>query len=224
MKKIISFAFIFYAPMALASLQVAYFQKENKDRFTQKVKPAFDSSKTCKECELVDLTPYKDDGSYDEKGMQEQIEKVDAQYPLLFFDWNEKKTEKNKALGDLMNKKVAQGAVVLFSAGAPQASEPTVALNQTIAGQVAESIIVGEMLERERLLPHLFYGPEMLTAVKPPREYLGQGLGPVFFASRWASSWNKKKPQEWVSYLKIKKSKAKKMWMDIEDFFPRGSY
>ena len=212
---------LFYSSFSLATLQIGYFQKENKERFAQKVKPIFDSSKTCKDCELVDLTPYKDDGTYDEKGMQEQLEKLSDQYPLLFFDWNEKKSDKNKVIGDLMNKKVAQGSVILFAAGTPPTAEPTVALNQTIAGQVSEAIIIGEMLERERLLPHLFYGPEMLTAVKPPREYLGQGLGPVFFASRWASAWNKKKPQEWVSYLKIKKSKTKKMWMDLEDFFPR---
>lgn len=212
---------LLYSTLAFGGLQVGYFQKENKDRFTQKIKPVFDASKTCKDCELVDLTPYKEDGTYDEKGMQEQLEKVSDQYPLLFFDWNEKKNDKNRVLSDLMNKKVAQGSVMLFSAGTPTASEPTVALNQTVAGQVAEAIIIGEMLERERLLPHLFYGPEMLTAIKPPREYLGQGLGPVFFASRWASAWGKKKPQEWVSYLKIKKAKNKRMWMDLEDFFPR---
>lgn len=203
------------------TVQVAFFQKGNKDTFVKNIKPVFDQNKTCKSCEIVDLTPYKESGDADEGKLSKEIAGVPADYQILFLNWNEKSTEANRELSDALVKKSLQGTLVFFTAGSPLNNEPTISLNKTIAGQVPEAIIVGEMTERERLLPHLFYGPEMLTAVKPPKEFTGQGLAPVFFLSRWVSQWSRQKPSEWVSYLKLRKNKLRKPWLSTEDFFPR---
>ncbi len=204
-----------------ATVQVAYFHKSNKEHFSKQVKPIFDQNKTCKVCELVDLTPYKDSGEADESKLVKEISAVGTDYQILFMNWNEKSTESNRELSEALVKKSIQGTLILFTAGSPLNNEPTISLNKTIAGQVPEAVIVGEMTERERLLPQLFYGPEMLTAIKPPKEYSGQGLAPVFFLAKWVSHWSKQKPNEWVSYLKLKKNKLRKLWLSTDDFFVR---
>lgn len=204
-----------------ALLKVAYFQKDRKDKFDTKIKAIFDQNKTCRSCDLIDRTPYNAKGEFDPDRLMNELEKIDKNFQIIFFDWNERFSEKNRSWTELIIQKQNQGILVMFSAGYPQPKEPALSLNKTIAGQIPEALIIGEMTDRERLLPMLFYGPEMLTAVKPPKEYMGQGFGPVFFVSRWISQWNRRKPNEWVSFLKVKKTKSKKLWLDLEDFFPR---
>lgn len=202
-------------------VQVAYFHKLNKDQFAKQVKPVFDQNKTCKSCELVDRTPYLDSGEVDESKLIREIGALGAEFQIIFLNWNEKATKTNHELSDALVKKSLEGQLIFFNVGMPSNNEPTISINKTIAGQIPEAIIVGEMTERERLLPQLFYGPEMLTAIKPPKEISGQGLAPVFFISKWVSQWSKRKPNEWVSYLKLRKNKVRKMWLGTEDFFPR---
>ncbi len=203
------------------SVQVAYFHKLKKEKFTNQIKSYFDQSKTCKSCELIDRSPYKESGEVDESKLINEISTLGPEFQIIFINWNEKSSESNQPLSEVLAKKSVQGALILFTAGAPLNEEPTIALNKTIAGQIPEAVIVGEMTERERLLPNLFYGPEMLTAIKLPKEFSGQGLAPVYFLSKWVSQWSKRKPTEWVSFMKLKKNKVRKLWLGIEDFFPR---
>ncbi|MEK6773444.1 MAG: hypothetical protein AABY64_05860 [Bdellovibrionota bacterium] len=203
------------------SVQVAYFHKLKKEKFTNQIKSYFDQNKSCKSCELIDRTPYKESGDVDESKLANEISTLGPEFQIIFINWNEKASESNQQLIEALAKKSVQGALILFTAGAPLNDEPTIALNKTIAGQIPEAVIVGEMTERERLLPNLFYGPEMLTAIKLSKEFSGQGLAPVYFVSKWVSQWFKRKPTEWVSFMKLKKNKVRKLWLGIEDFFPR---
>ena len=203
------------------TVQVAYFHKSKNQDFAKHIKPVFDQNKTCKTCELVDRTPYKESGEVDEAKIISEIANLSSDYQIIFLNWNEKNSEATQKLTDELVKKSIGGTLIFFTAGTPLEKEPTISLSKTIAGQIPEAIIVGEMTERERLLPNLFYGPEMLSAIKPPKDISGQGLAPVFFLSKWVSQWSKRKPNEWVSYLKLKKNKVRKIWLGVEDFFPR---
>lgn len=203
------------------SVQIAYFHKSNKDQFSKQVKPVFDQNKTCKSCELIDRTPYLDSGEVDETKLIKEIAALGSEFQIIFLNWNEKATKTNAELSETLVKKSIEGQLIFFTVGMPSNNEPTISLNKTVAGQIPEAVIIGEMTERERLLPQFFYGPEMLTAIKPPKEISGQGLAPVFFLSKWVSQWSKRKPNEWVSYLKLRKNKVRRMWLSVEDFFPR---
>lgn len=200
---------------------VGYFSKESVDNFEKKVKPFFTQYSSCKDCEIVNLTPYNEKGEFDELKLQEKIASLPEDLDFVFFAWNEKSTDKNADLVKNLNLLVQNGKLVVAPAGVPLANDSSCPLNRTLMGQVQDSIIVGELTERDRLLPQCFYGPEMLTAVRPPKDLLGQGYAPLLFVSKFAGSWSKRKSTEWVAYFHQKKAKSRRLWPELEDFFPR---
>ena len=95
-------------------------------------------------------------------------------------------------------------------------------LSRTVNGQVPDIVIIGELTEKERLLARSYFGPEMLTALKPPKDYVGQGYSSLFFVSKLATSWNRKSASaDWLSSFKSTKSRSRKIWPDLGDFFGR---
>lgn len=211
-----------WAQAALPSSKttVIYFGQQRAEEFELKVKPLFvDKARSCKNCELVNFTPYTKEGEVDMEALQERLESLPAGTSFVFFDFNLKVNEANKQLVELLNKKTDSGLVVVGTAGAPKASEASGPLSKTLLGQVHGALIIGELSERDRLMPTGFYGPEMLTALRPPREIMGQGYGPLIFAAALAENWGKRPGADWVEYLKSKKLKNRKIWLDLNDMF-----
>jgi hypothetical protein len=108
--------------------------------------------------------------------------------------------------------------VVVAAAGSPPTTESSSPLSRTVFGQVHDAVIIGELGDRERLLPTGFYGPEMLTAIRPPKE-TGEGYSAMIFVANLAENWPKRSPQDWVEHFKSKKSKSRKLWMGLNDLF-----
>jgi hypothetical protein len=207
---------------AATKVVVGYFSKEPTAIFDTKIKPFFQQqSQGCSNCEIRNLTPYNSKGEYDPERLIEAITAVGDDVSFLFFDWNERSSDKNKAVADLLSEKVSEGRLVIAAAGVPPTNEGTCPLNRTLMGQVADALIIGELAERDRLLAQCFYGPEMLSAIRPPRDLIGQGYSPLYFTSRMAAQWGKRKPGEWLSHLKSRKQKSKRLWPELEEFFPR---
>lgn len=199
---------------------VIYFGQQRAEDFELKVKPLFvEKARSCKSCELVNFTPYTKEGDVDLEALQERIESLPAGTSFVFFDFNLRVNETNKQLVELLNKKTDSGLVIVGTAGAPKASEASGPLSKTLLGQIHGALIIGELSERDRLMPTGFYGPEMLTALRPPREFMGQGYGPLFFAAALAENWSKRPGTDWVEYLKNKKLKNRKIWLDLNDMF-----
>jgi|GEM_PF-1382649 len=199
---------------------VIYFGLQKAEDFELKVKPLFEErARSCKSCEIVNYTPYTKEGAVDMEALYERVETLPANASFVFFDFNMKVNDGNKDLVDLLNKKVDSGMVVVGTAGVPKASEASGPLSRTILGQVHGALIIGELGERDRLVPTGFYGPEMLTALRPPRDMLGQGVGPLLFAAALAESWPKRSGSEWVEYLRNKKMKSRKIWLELGDMF-----
>ncbi|WP_413578791.1 hypothetical protein ACLVWU_11815 [Bdellovibrio sp. HCB290] len=199
--------------------RVIFFGMQNQADFELKVKPLFDSTANCKSCEILNYTPYTAEGAVDEQAMHERIETLPADTSFVFFDFNLKSNEQSKALLEALNKKADSGLMVVGSAGAPKANEASGPLTRTVLGQVHNAVIIGELGDRDRLMPSAFYGPEMLTALRPPKDKLGQGYSPLIFAANLAENWNKRSPQQWNDHFKTKKSKNRKIWMDLNDLF-----
>jgi hypothetical protein len=61
----------------------------------------------------------------------------------------------------------------------------------------------------------------MLTAIRPPKEYLGKGLGPAFFVSKFAQNYSRKLPHDWLVHFRTQKMKSRKIWPQVDDFFSR---
>ncbi|MFS4461251.1 hypothetical protein [Bdellovibrio sp. HCB2-146] len=227
-KTFIAFLLVFFgwgvaksanAALPTAKVSIVYFGLGSSEDFEKRVKPAFQqNASACKNCELVNYTPYKDDGSVDMEELVEKIESIPSDTNMAFFDFNLKANEENKKLVELLNKRAMAGMVVVAAAGTPKDKESSSPLSRTVFGQVHDALIIGELGERERLLPTGFYGPEMLTALRPPKE-MGQGYSAMIFVANLAENWPKRSSQDWIEYFKNKKMKSRKIWMSLNDLF-----
>lgn len=203
--RFIAFSFLFCAVAAVSTKALAedkvvigYFSQDKQEDFEKKVKPVFEQFKgSCKNCELVNLTPYDDKGNYSEKDLLEKVKNPPADMSFYFFTWNKKATPQNQDLVTALGEKVDSGKLVISPTGQAAEGEPGLALARTVMGQAKDVIIIGEIIGNERIMPQSYFGPEMLTAIRPPKEILGQGYGPLYFATRLASVWSKRKPAEW---------------------------
>lgn len=200
-------------------VQVGFIGPFSQAEFEAKIKPFFKDIAHCEKCEIVNLTPYNEKQEFDAEKLWTAVLNAPAENFIIYLHWNEPVSEKNKSLIEQLNQKLNQDLVLVGYAGQPVAAGPGFSLNKTVLGQVHQAVIIGELTERERLLPQLFYGPEMVTAVKPPRDYLTQGLAPLMFVSQLAKQYNHHRSQDWPDYLRRKKAKNKKLWPDIVDLF-----
>lgn len=218
---LVAFSFTAQAQAALPSPKttVVYFGTTKAEEFESKVKPLFNDRAGCKSCELVNYTPYAKDGTIDLAALQGRIDSLPSNTSFVFFDFNLKSNDVTKPLIEAMNKRADLGLIVVGSAGVPRENEASGPLSRTVLGQVRGAVIIGELGDRDRLVPTGFYGPEMLTALRPPKELLGQGYSPLIFAAELADNWNKRSPQEWSEHFRTKKMKTRKIWLDLRDIF-----
>jgi hypothetical protein len=198
---------------------VVYFGQAKADEFESKIKPLFDEKARCKNCELVNYTPYTKEGALDVAALQERIDSLPSNTSFVFFDFNLKVHEATKPLIETLNKRTDLGLIVVGSAGVPKENEASGPLSKTVLGQVRGALIIGELGDRDRLVPNGFYGPEMLTALRPPKDMIGQGYSPLIFAANLADRWDKRSSQEWNEFFRTKKMKTRKIWLDLGDLF-----
>lgn len=201
---------------------IGYFSTENQEDFEKKIKPVFESFKgSCKNCELVNLTPYDEKGNYSEKDLLEKVKNPPPEVTMYYFSWNKKVTPQNQDLIPVLGEKVESGKLVVAPAGHAAEGESGLPLSRTVMGQAKDVIIIGEITGNERILPQSYFGPEMMTAIRAPKEYQGQGYSALYFATRLAGSWSKRKPTEWLQHFKTKKIKSRKIWLDDYDLLGR---
>jgi hypothetical protein len=213
-----------FAKGALASLtpKVYYFSNQKNEVFESRVKPFFaKQAGECKSCQIVDWTPYDDKGEFKPELLKEQIEKIPEENAILFFDWNEKADSKNEFMTELLSQKIQKGMLVIANAGVAKPNAPIIPLNKSIFGRIQDVVIIGELEGRDVLPAQGFYGPQMLTAVRPPKDIKGQGFGPLLFVSRFTMSSAKKAASEWLTHFRERKAKSRGVWPEMEEFLPR---
>lgn len=205
-------------------LVIAVISEGSRSDYEQKWQPLLtEQLKSCALCSVKNVTPYTADGNIDEAALPTAIEQAPKESTqFLFFNWNAISNAGNKPVLEALKKLTATGYLVIAKAGIAKATEPTMPLSRTVNGQVPDIVIIGELTEKERLLARSYFGPEMLTALKPPKDYVGQGYSSLFFVSKLATSWNRKSASaDWLSSFKSTKSRSRKIWPDLGDFFGR---
>ena len=202
-------------------ITVIYFGRGTDQEFNEKIKTVFNENSQCKACEIINFTPYDANQKYDESKLMDKVAQLEHSGQIIFFDWNDKSNPKLENLIPELQKLKSRGQILVASAGVPYSADKSCPLYQTLFGKVDDAIIVGELIQNDILWPKCFFGPEMLTAIRPPREHTGKGIGPLIFVARFAGRFNKRKPEEWPVYLKSKKAKTKRIWPELEEFFPR---
>jgi len=203
-------------------ISIAVLAGGSKADFDSKLAPLLQEQiSKCSACSFQNITPYTSDGAFNLKEVPAKIEAARSSSSFLYIQWNAKVTDETRPVLEVLKKATQDGWIAIGSAGLAQNDEPTLALNKTVLGQVAGLIIIGDMAERERLLTKSYFGPEMLTALRPPDSYVGQGVSSVFFASRLASNWNRRPSKEWLAHFQTTKSKVRRIWPSLDDFFGR---
>lgn len=203
------------------AIKVAYFGLESPQDFEQKIKPVFyQNLRHCNRCELVNHTPYEKDGSIDKTAFVDAVEELPNQVKMIFVNFNEVLNKENQEFRAELLKKANEGVLLVGAAGAPIEGSPSAPLHRTLLGSMNKIAIVGDMGARDRLYPaSAFYGPELLLAVRPPKDLLEKGLGPVIFSARWASELKEAAQKDWYNYFSEVKVRSRKLWMDVSDFF-----
>lgn len=186
--------------------------------FDSKVVPIIQKElKSCPHCTFVNITPYSEKGDFESEKIQTAIESNLGKFQILFFNWNEKLNAQNKPLNEYLQKISTQNLVIVASAGQPKENESSGQLAKTLLGSIPRVVIIGEIGEKDRLIGQSYYGPEMLTALRPPKDLLGQGFSPLIFASRLTQNFSRQ--PDWVNLFQEKKGKSKKIWLEMRDLF-----
>lgn len=177
--------------------------------------------RACASCQILNLTPYDTEGRFDPAGLSRQLNNVPRENAVVLVLWNKRFEPKDQAVVDQIKGLANQGVLFVATAGRPEPRGPTLGLRRTLWGQTPQVVIIGELTERERLLPGTFFGPEMLTAIRPPSEAMGQDVAALMFSARLVSQLKQKKSTEWVDFLRNKKATSKRMWPTMDEFFGR---
>lgn len=201
---------------------VGILDDESKAVFEEKVLPFIkDQAEPCGRCEFVNFSQYDKEGAFIESKLIDSLKNAGAKASFLFISWNRPMASDQQKIVETLKKLVKDGVLIIATAGTAHMDQSTLPLGKTVLGQVPEIVIIGEMRERERLLQQSFYGPEMLTAIRPPKGIEEAGYSPALFAAKLAQNFHRKTGQEWLVHFRETKAKSRKMWPDVTDFFRR---
>lgn len=201
---------------------VGVISAHSKETFESQVLPILkEQTKACGSCEIRNLSPYNDKSEFDQDLLAEQLSESTPDVNFLIVHWNTKYHPELEPIVQGFKKMTANGVVIIGATGRAKVNENAVPLSKTVLAQVPDLVIIGELEERERLLNQGYFGPEMLTAIKPPKAYMGLGYSSLFFGSELANNWNRKKSTEWIAHFKATKSKSRRLWPALQEFFKR---
>jgi hypothetical protein len=172
----------------------------------------------CADCVVTNISSYDEKGAFKSAVAPSVLAQMNADSNVILVNFNERPSAANAPVLASIKSARERGILVVFAAGEPASkTESSAPLSQTIAGQIPGALIVGEIGDKDRLLGDSYFGPEMLTAIRPPRDYIGQGLAPAVFAARLTKNFRKR--TDWIKYLNDRKISNKKIWLDLNDCF-----
>ncbi len=177
--------------------------------------------KTCSTCEIKNTTTYTASGLFDLSGVPTTLEKLETAPQILVINWNQKSAKTSAVEVSLrvqLQKLIDSRVLVITSGGHAGQSDSSAPLVNTALGSLRNSLIIGEIEDRERLVEKSFFGPEMLTALKIP-DSTQKGLAPFLFAAPLAGQFSRRKPEAWIQFFQEKQLKRKKIWLETGDFF-----
>jgi hypothetical protein len=228
MSKITSFFFsltlVLILPLqtlAAETVVVGFISRESQNFYETVVKPYWQQLGAGNTVELVSLSPLNSKGEIDLEQLTRNIQNAPSSIGTIYVHWNEKYDPIHKNWLAALRKKTAEGTRVAFFAGMSTPGVRSIPLNQTLAFQVPKALILGELVEKERLSPLHFYGPELFSAFQSKIVSPIPGLAPLNFVSRWAQQSPHADLDNSLYELRKKKLKSLRMWPTTEDFFGR---
>lgn len=192
---------------------------ETETRYLEFFKNEF---KGCSLCEIHFVTVYQESGEVDWQKTRIELEKLALKRSVLLLTWNEKVNAENQKLVLVLKLLAEKGLIIIGPSDVPKENLPSAALSRTVLGQVSKALIIAELNEKESLVERGFYGPEILTALRPSKESLTQGFSAAGFAARLILDFDKRPNQDWIDFLKNRKLQSKRIWPNLDEMF-RGA-
>jgi hypothetical protein len=226
MSKVISFvaSLFIFSSIAQAktseTLTVGFISRESQDFYEKVVRPYWAQMNVGHSIELVSLTPFNSKGEIDLEQLAQNIQNAPESMKTIYVHWNEKYDPAHNGWLTALRKKTEGGTRVAFFAGMAKPGTPTIPLSQTIAAQVPKALILGELMEKERLSPQHFYGPELFSAFQVDSVLGTVGLAPLRFVDRWTMQSATKDLDQSLYELRKKKMKSRRIWPTAEDLIP----
>jgi hypothetical protein len=205
---------------ATTTIRVGFVTKESQKFYDEIVKPYWNQLSDGRELELVSLTPYNGKGELNFDELAKNLERAPADIKTIYLHWNEPVSARHESVVQALRKKTEEGVKVAFFAGLAYPGGRTVPLGQTVAGQIPKALILGELIERERLPAQHFYGPELFSAFRAENSLVA-GLAPLQFVSRWSRQASGKTLDESLLELRRRKMKSKSLWPSVEELLSR---
>ena len=177
---------------ANSAVMVGFVSPESRHFFEKTVKPYWQKLEAGSAVELVSLTPFNSKGEIDLNLLASRIENAPKTMKSIYIHWNEKYDPQHRNWLAALRKKTQEGVKVAFFAGMSKPGSKTIPLRRTLASQVPKALVLGELLDRERLPALHYYGPELFSAFHNKSQKRVTGLAPLNFVSRWALQKNAK--------------------------------
>ncbi|MFN8790873.1 MAG: hypothetical protein ACK5Y2_05385 [Bdellovibrionales bacterium] len=229
LKRLFVFLILLEGSLSLASveparpLQIGFITKEKSNYFDEQVRPYWNQLQAesgRSKLELIPLSATDEKGRLQLADLAERIRQAPTNMKTFYVHWNQKYDDSHQVWLSALQEKIQAGARVAFFAGLADEKGRQLPLRQTFAAQVPKALILGELVDRERLPAQHFYGPELFSAFKDPATS-GQGLSPLTFVSRWAEYKPNTDLDTTLADLRKKKAKSRRMWPTPEEFFGR---
>ncbi len=203
------------------TILVGFVSPQSKDFFERTVIPYWRKLDAGTTVQLISLTPFNSKGEVDLDLLAFKIRNAPPAMKSIYIHWNEKYEPVHRNWLAELHKKTLSGTRVAFFAGLSKPGSKTIPLRKTLASQVPKALVLGELLERERLPPLHFYGPELFSAFNRQKQVKATGLAPLNFVSRWALQTNGKDLDQSLDELKIKKMKSLRIWPTTDELLGR---
>jgi hypothetical protein len=172
--------------------------------------------KACKNCEVVNFSPYKN-GQFDESKIGEALIKVQQFKPtILILNWNRKySTEWDKPVQVLLE---MADALIVASPGSPN-SINSAPFSSSLLKKIPQVLIIGDYNNRDIPNSQNFFGPEIIAFFRGKGPIPQDGLAALQLGAQLGVNWSKKTKPEWIEQFSNIKASSRKLTPDLRDFF-----
>ncbi len=200
-------------------VRVAIIEAVSKSDFESKFEPIwkrqFDG---CSKCGYQNFTPYNDSGEFDPKNLESALVAVKG-YAVIYLGWNQASNKNTVSIESKIQDLLDNGSLVIARTGVAGSDSQVLPLSKTIMTKVADVVIVGDLVEKERLYPRTFFGPEMMTAIQAPKSEDIKNIGALMFTAKLVQKYKNKEATQWLAHFKSIKVKSRKLWPSLNDVF-----
>ena len=186
-----------------------------------------ETSRRCNRQVLIrDFSLFDKKGNFDLPSVQKNLTsaKNERRVQILHLSWNDKLEPKFQRWVDQVREVLQAGMWVVAAAGENiDAPENILRLSETVMGKAIGKhdmgFLIGELTDKGHLAPRSHYGPELLTALRPPSGDSGSSFSAPLFTARLGCALASDRNQTHRPQLWKRKDSSLKNYPTLDDLF-----